>query len=295
MNCKICGSENCGIIYDDYIRDGAVETLTNQKYKMYQCGECGVIWHDINEKENAEFYQSEKYRLSLENDSAVGHYYELHDWEVLEKLQYTGTDIFRDKTVADIGCGGGSFLDFVSGVAAKTVGIEPSKLYKEQLALKGHDAYMYASQARENYAGKIDVVTSFDVIEHVDSPHLFLQDVYELLKDGGQAVIGTPSDAPVMRQLLGKVYEQRLLYSFQHPWILSEKSYARICEEAGFSEIKIVQKQRYGIGNMVSWLLNKRPMGHCSFEFISETLDISYKKEIEAAGMADYLIAYLRK
>lgn len=297
MKCKICGHEKIAVIYNDYIRDGAVETLTENKYKMFQCEKCGVIWHDINEEVNAQFYQSAQYRLALEKDAAIGHYYELHDREVLEKLQYTGTDIFRNKIVADIGCGGGSFLDFVSGAAAKTIGIEPSSLYREQLVQKGHDTYAYASQANADYKGAVDVITSFDVIEHVDNPLDFLKDVYNLLKcDGkGYAVIGTPSDAPVMRELLGKVYEQKLLYSFQHPWILSEKSYKILCEKAGFSEIRIVQKQRYGMGNMISWLLYKKPAGHSSYDFISETLDGAYRNEIEKAGLADYLIAYLKK
>lgn len=71
-----------------------------------------------------------------------------------------------------------------------------------------------------------DVITSFDVIEHVEDPREFLQDVYDLLSPKRQAIIGTPTDAPVMRELLGEIYEKNQLFSTQHPWIFGEKIYA---------------------------------------------------------------------
>lgn len=66
---------------------------------------------------------------------------------------------------------------------------------------------------------KVEVVTSFDVIEHVENPRKFIKEVYELLAPNGTAIIGTPTDAPIMRELLGEVYEKnccsvRNIYGF---------------------------------------------------------------------------------
>lgn len=294
MNCKLCNGNKVNIIYDDYIRNGAVGRLTPVKYKMYQCSECNTIWHDNKEGSNTEFYESEEYRSQLENTADIKDYYRLHDMEVLEKLEYTGTDIYREKVVCDIGCGGGSFLDFVSNVAREIIAIEPSQNYRNSLDKKGYITFPYATEANKKYAGKVDVVTSFDVIEHVDSPYEFMKDTYELLNSGGQAIIGTPSDAPILRNLLGKEYEQ-FLFSFQHPWIIGDKGFEKICKEAGFVNVRIEQKQRYGLANTMEWLRNRKPKGHIKYDFINSTMEEMYKRELENIKCADYLIAYVQK
>ena len=295
MNCMICGNNTVRVIYNDYIRDGEPNTLTSRRYEIYQCEKCNTIWHEINKEENAMYYQSRIYRERLEKSASLESYQKLHDKEVLEKLEYTGTDIYRNAISADIGCGGGSFLDFISGVASKIIAIEPSEEYRSNLKEKNYNVFAYAKNAIPIFGEKVDVVTSFDVIEHVENPINFMQDVYDLLHVGGKGIIGTPSDCPVMRQLLGKVYEQKLLYSYQHPWILSIQGFELCCRKAGFSKVTIRQKQRYGLGNLIAWLADKEPVGLKTYDFISQTLNNVYQDELEKNGLADYLIAYVEK
>ena len=76
---------------------------------------------------------------------------------------------------------------------------------------------------KKSWGNKIDVITSFDVIEHVEEPTKFITDIFELLAEGGQAIIGTPTEAPVMRELLGEIFEKKLLFSTQHIWIFLKK------------------------------------------------------------------------
>lgn len=46
MKCKICGSENTDIIYNDLIRDGGLGQYTKKPIKIFQCKDCDVIWHE---------------------------------------------------------------------------------------------------------------------------------------------------------------------------------------------------------------------------------------------------------
>ena len=259
MKCKICGSENTDIIYNDLIRDGGLGQFTKKPIKIFQCKDCDVIWHENKIDDVKKYYETEEYRKELEGSSEEEKFYELHDKETLDKLNYTGTTIFRNKIVADIGCGCGAFLDYINGVAKQIIAIEPSLKYRNIMIKKGFNAYAYAEEAKKNYKDKIDVITSFDVIEHVQSPESFIKDVYDLLTAGGKAIIGTPTDAPVMRSLLGKDYEKKLLFSTQHLWILSEKNLRIISEKCGFKNIDIKYYQRYGIDNMLGWLKDKEP------------------------------------
>ncbi len=291
--CKICGSNRVEVIYDDYIRDGAVGRLTDKPYKMYQCLDCGTIWHKLKPNQNKEYYESERYRKELEDSVASEDYYSLHDREVLEKLQYTGTDIYRHKTVVDIGAGGGSFLDFIHAVAKETIAIEPSEIYRMDMVKRGHICFPYAKNAIESGV-KADVVVSYDVIEHVDDVVEFMKDVASLLKDGGIGYIGTPTDAPVLRKLLGHTYEQ-FLFSYQHPWVLSEKAFERISYEAGFKEVTIRQVQRYGLSNTFTWLNEKKPKGHNHISFVPNSLEQHYKHALEELRIADYIISVVKR
>ena len=295
MKCKICGSENIDIIYNDLIRDGGLGQYTKKPIKIFQCKNCDVIWHDNEIADVKEYYETEEYRNELGESSEEEKFYELHDKETFDKLNYTGTTIFRNKVVADIGCGCGAFLDYISGVAREVVAVEPSLKYRNIMSRKGFSTYSYADEAKKLYANKIDVITSFDVIEHVQSPESFIKDVYDLLTVGGKAIIGTPIDAPIMRSLLGKDYEKKLLFSTQHLWILSEKNLRMISEKCGFKNIDIKYYQRYGIDNMLGWLKEKEPKSEIKQKFITETLNNVWKAQLVDNRLADYIVLYLEK
>lgn len=293
MKCKICGCEDVKIIYHGPIKTGLLDGYTKKAWDVYQCQECKVIWNLAQTEETSEFYESEEYRKRIEGNSYISTYYEKHDKEVLDKLEMTGTDLFRERTVADIGCAGGSFLDFVSGAAKEIVAIEPSRTYQKALKEKGYHAYQYASEALKEWRGKCDVVTSFDVIEHVEDPASFAKEVFELLKDGGKAIIGTPTDYPILREMLGNLFD-KFIFQVQHPWVLSKESLEKIFYAAGFHNIKIEIKQKYGLGNLLAWLHEEKPRGDIKFDFISDTLDAAYKKEMGKMG-GEYLIVYATK
>lgn len=295
MKCKLCGSNNIHITYKGKIRNGGLGKYTKEDVEIYKCENCDVIWHDTIIDDLGQYYESSEYRDSLEGSSEADIFYKLHDKETLNKFLYTGTDIFRHKVVADIGCGCGAFLDFLKGVASEIVAVEPSETYRQVMDKKGFHTYAYAEEAKLDWKNKIDMITSFDVIEHVEDPMGFLKECYYLLKEGGQAVIGTPTDAPVMRSLLGEIYEKQLLFSTQHLWIFSEKILKMMAESAGYQEISVKYFQRYGLQNLLGWLKEKRPNADLHETWIADALDSVWKAEAESQGMADYIVLFLKK
>ncbi len=149
--------------------------------------------------------------------------------------------------------------------------------------------FSYSRDALKDYKGKIDVIVSFDVIEHIQDPKLFVWEIYELLKKGGKAIIGTPTDAPVMRELLGSDYES-FLFSTQHPWVLGEGSFDVIAKFCGIDNYVCKYYQRYGLGNFVYWMKNKCPGRHKEYSFISKGLDELWKANLEEKGLSDYIV-----
>ena len=294
MRCNICGSENVVIDYDGIIRNGGLGNFTSKAVKMYKCHNCEVIWHEpvLN---NEEYYESSEYRYAMEGTSDEQDFYRMHDKESMDKFEYTGTTVFRNSIVADIGCGCGAFLDYIHGVAKTIIAIEPSEIYRKAMNEKGFMTYAYAEDAVNDYSGAVDVVTSFDVIEHVEKPKEFLTDTKNLLRKGGCAIIGTPTQAPVMRELLGPVYEKQQLFSTQHLWVFDEKNLTYMAQELGFSEVKCRYYQRYGLDNLMGWLRDKEPCKDIKTSCITETINSAWKSQLAERGMADYIVLYLVK
>lgn len=296
MKCQICGSENIELDYEGHIRDGATNVKTEEKVKIFRCTDCGVIWHHKTEEKNyEEYYVSEDYRRELESTSDIIDFYRMHDYESFDKFTYVGTEMSRNKIVTDIGCGGGAFLDYLSGVAKEVIAIEPSKTYRSEMEKKGYRTYAFTDEAIKDNKNKIELAVSFDVIEHVDDPQEFLNDIYHLLSSGGKAIIGTPTETPIMRELLGPIYEENLLFSTQHLWIFSDRNLKLMAEKAGFNKIEVKYKQRYGLGNLLAWMQYHKPKGHFKYGFITETMDEVWKRECEAQGLSDYILLYLEK
>lgn len=294
MKCPICNSNIIGITFHGKIRNGGLGIYTDDEQTMYKCEDCGAIWHK-NTQDLVAYYESEEYRDSMGEGTDEQVFYQKHDRETLEKLNYTGTDIFRDKTVADIGCGPGAFLDFVAGAARDVIGVEPTDDYRTDLKRKGYFAYPYAIEAKRDWFGKVDVITSFDVIEHVEDPQAFIQDAFDLNADGGVSIIGTPTEAPFMREIVGKDFEQRQLFSVQHLWVFSEKSLILMAKRAGFTSIECRFYQRYGVANMLGWVREKKPKSEISSPYVTATLDQVWRGQMVDQKLADYIVLYAVK
>ena len=296
MKCKICGSENLRCVFEGPVRDGTVGVYTKEPQRVYYCDDCGTHWHKDLHEGDSSFYESEEYRKEIEGTAEVENYYRIFDSKQYITFGFVDMGQFRNKVVADSGCAGGSFLDFVKGVAKKTVAIEPSQIYQKALREKGHAVFPYQEDALAEYRGKIDVITSFDVIEHVPDPVEFIQQQYDLLAPGGKMIIGTPTDYPNIRAVIPEEFEP-FLFSVQHPWIFEERSLRYIARQAGFCEekMKAAQKQRFGLSNLHSWALYRQPKGDKPYPFFSQALEDAYRREQEANNRGDYLLLYAEK
>ncbi|MDR1865290.1 MAG: class I SAM-dependent methyltransferase [Bacteroidales bacterium] len=292
--CSICGSSDTAVICRVPLRTGTGMKRTQKPYDIYRCAACDTIWHENDAYSSREYYETAQYRMELEGSSSIEDFYARHDRECLDKFRYTGTDIFRNKIVADIGCGGGGWLDFLKGVARTTVAVEPSETYRKHLKEKGHRAYPYMNDAARDFPCMTDVLASFDEIEHVDDPQLFADDAFRLLKEGGRLIVGTPTDLRHLRELLGAEFDS-FVFSVQHPWVFAEKGLRLLFEKAGFKDVTVKQYMRYGLGNVFAWLKERTPNGDVDFPCISQTVNEAWKANLAETGYGDYLVVHAVK
>jgi len=279
-------------VYCGKIRNGAPGRTTKDEVPIYQCENCRTIWHDAIA--DNDMYSTDAYRESVGETVTRQEFFRKHDIEILDKLNYTGTEVYRDKLFMDIGCGGGGYADYIRNVARKVVLVEPNKNFAEQLRNDGYEVFAYCDKALAKYEGKIELITSYDVIEHVDDPQGFLHSIYRLLASGGGAYIGTPTEYPVLRGLLGNEFDS-FVFSTQHPWVFSRRSLEIMAEKCGFLASEVKFYQHYGIGNLIAWLQTRKPKGEAAYDFVPSTLNALYKSEMAREETAEYLVLELRK
>jgi 2-polyprenyl-3-methyl-5-hydroxy-6-metoxy-1,4-benzoquinol methylase len=128
-----------------------------------------------------------------------------NDWYYLEgksEYLYTETLIENGDKVLDVGCGRGQFGSQISGKAEFT-GLE----FNDEAIKKAKSAGLNViKQSIEEHAieneGKYDLVTSFQVLEHIGNSKDFIQASLSAVKPGGKLVVSVPSyDSLVSVQL----------------------------------------------------------------------------------------------
>jgi 2-polyprenyl-3-methyl-5-hydroxy-6-metoxy-1,4-benzoquinol methylase len=115
-------------------------------------------------------------------------------WEHIARYRFA-KDFVRDKRVLDIACGegyGGAAL--AKAGAASVIGVDISPEICEHAHRKyGLDARVGNAQAIPMQDQSIDLVVSFETIEHVDAPAAFVDECARILVPEGTLIVSTPN------------------------------------------------------------------------------------------------------
>ncbi len=164
---------------------------------IYTCPTCGCIMADLefaHEQYEAANYYTMAFKTQAEIEGEWG-----FRWRyVLGALQRYGAG----PTLLDVGAGNGYFVH----IARSEFGLRA-----DGLEISGAEAdYARATFGLELLRGdlsivtsKYDVITSFNVLEHVQKPTTLLAEMSERLAPGGLLVLTTPNPSCIHRRLKG--------------------------------------------------------------------------------------------
>lgn len=95
--------------------------------------------------------------------------------------------------VGDIGAGFGLFLEELAHLwpTARLVAVEPSPRMANICQRKGLDIIACAVEELQGRDDQFDLLTSFELFEHLCDPNIFLQQAWRLLRPGGHLVLTT--------------------------------------------------------------------------------------------------------
>ena len=160
----------------------------------------------------------------------------------------------KNAMVLDIGCGGGLFLSKLKQEGAQVTGIELSDT-RAHYAKTKHGLEVFKRTIEDEFwkprYNTFDIVTLWDVIEHVNYPLATLKHAANMLKSGGIILIDTPCrDAfyhhfgEFTYKISGGKYPTFLntMYSskpFGHKQILSLREMEELFEASGFEVLEL--------------------------------------------------------
>lgn len=191
--------------------------------------------------------------LELEKFNALAHQWwdkegpfkPLHDMNP-HRLQWVQSQVsMKDKNLLDIGCGGGIFCESAAKMGADVTGIDQAKKVIQIASIHAaaenininyqqSNIALWANEHREQY----DIVTAFEMLEHVPDPAAVIQNCFELVKPGGHVFFSTINRnlKSFLFAIVGAEYVLNLLPKGTHHYaqLIRPSELAKWCTDTGF-------------------------------------------------------------
>ncbi len=285
QECKLCLSTNTKVIYKGLIRNDGVGSDYSDDYEVVECNHCGVCFlSSFPDWENS-FYESDDYRSIFDGVTDVRNLQLKHDAEQNQRLYRIGIENLRQKIVADFGSGPGFFIDCLKGIAKKTIAIEPTKSFHSYLKNNGHFIRSYPEELVKE---SVDVIVSFNVIEHVHNPVKFITSAYSVIKEGGVLYLSMPSRDDILLNLVPDVYA-KFFYQTSHLFYFNKDSIMWLLKKIGFEIVSLGYFHKYDISNLLQWSVLGKPGSLDNGVIFDRIFNEHYRAEIERLGFASHL------
>ena len=152
----------------------------------------------------------------------------LHEINPL-RLNYINDRVgLKDKTVLDVGCGGGILAESMAVHGATVMGIDMgeaplavAKLHLKESGLKIDYRHVSAEDLARERPGSFDVVTCMEMLEHVPDPSSTIAACAQLVKPGGRVFFSTINRNPKswLFAIVGAEYVLNLLPKGTHEFM----------------------------------------------------------------------------
>ena len=256
-----------------------------RKYDLVKCRSCSLIFMNSRPSDEKIRGLYNKNYFQQPDEKSYGYIDYIREKNIHEKLFLPRIKKIRNyfpslgksPKILDVGCATGFFIEIAKKFGFKAEGVEISKWAasygKDQLGLKIHTGTINSLKVPRK---KFDLLTVWDVIEHVDNLDNFLNASHKLLDKKGKLVLTTPN----IQSLVAKVTRKQwfhLAIPF-HLYLFSPQTIRKLLERHHFQVIKIESEQNFaGVFEMIMTILrrvtNQKPRdiyGNCKSSKVFE-------------------------
>lgn len=193
MKCNCCGSEK------------VVELVAYKDYRHFRCEGCGYenfVRH--NSAIAADLYENDADYIDDLNVLTSSD--DLILWHHLKAIKFLQAKLHAGKSkTLDVGCFNGFFVKKLLSLGYDAHGVDFNKsaiAYGQEKLGLGSRVTTHTLEEWFEQGKRFDVITLFEVLEHLPDAKTFLGDVTKLLKDGGVLILSTPNNKMCWRPAL---------------------------------------------------------------------------------------------
>jgi 2-polyprenyl-3-methyl-5-hydroxy-6-metoxy-1,4-benzoquinol methylase len=223
---------------------GARRTVVHEKkpFQIVRCADCGFVFTLPRLPPDAlrRMYQEDYWKSEAAKDFGYSDY-------VADEPLYVRTFRMRADLVArhrpppgrllDVGCAAGFALTALRERGYDVFGVELSEPMAALARRRLGAEVVHCGVLEEGlFGGKFDVITMFDVVEHIEDPVAFLATARRMLNPGGVIVFETQNVASPFAKLMGVKWQH---YKFQeHLYHFDPKTVRVLLAKAGLELVE---------------------------------------------------------
>lgn len=209
----------------------------------YSCDKCQsmFLW-PMPTVEQMQQYANDQYRDGHYADYVKAKDLKTYTFQgrITEILKYLSPNSATKLRHLDVGCSVGFMIEVALQNGFDSFGVEFSQ---EAIAKASPDIQKRIMKADVNQLSasddeKFDLITCFDIVEHVQEANHFLSSLRKLLRPGGVLVLTTPDPEHRLARIMGRRWP--MLQPLQHSILFSKKGLSSVLKETGFHELASV-------------------------------------------------------
>lgn len=258
VKCNLCGTDETNVRFPSTIREHRPDmnwlafACTHSGYGSHrvivQCRQCGLVYTNprLDNRDILDTYEAVRDPLYVEERIGRVLTFERH-LKPFERI--TGPP--NGRPLLDVGCYTGVFVEIAERHGWKAWGVEPSRWAVRKARARGlhvEQGTLVSADLPESY---FDVVTLWDVIEHLANPRQVLQQTHRLLKPGGLVVIHTIDIESPFARLMGRRWPWLME---MHIYYFSRQTLRAMLEQCGFQVLSVRAQGRY---QRLGYLMNR--------------------------------------
>jgi SAM-dependent methyltransferase len=240
MRCLICDGARHGVVFNELGTD------------ILRCKSCGHVF--------SSFRPDPHYSGYWGDEVAVGeHYYWSKARARMHRDFYERFMAGRSGRLLDMGCGLGFFLKAMAPHQdwdAYGCEISPAAVRHAQERLGLRNVICSPLKDANLPRDYFDIVTMWDVLDHIPQPDPVLAHCHALLRDGGVLFIRTPNaSTQLLRSRVMKMVQpdQRHLFATDHPHFYSMRSIRTLLKRNGFASVSFTHLHPIGSVSGTGW------------------------------------------
>ncbi len=246
--CNLCGSRDAVLVYPSSLKDDNLNAFdircTSSAYGIHppivRCRKCGLVyanprWDSTVVAESYSVVEDPTYVEEREG-RVLTFSRNLKPFENLVALNS------HTRRLLDVGCHIGVMVELAQQSGWEAWGVEPSTWAAEQARSRGLKVVTGTLADAKLDECYFDVVTMWDVIEHLTDPAAEMRQVHRVLKRGGIFAIHTIDIESLFARLMGKRWPWLME---MHLYYFSPRTLGRMLEKLGFQVVRSSAQGRF--------------------------------------------------